>query len=142
MCKFPVLELWKFKYLYFYIFLCLDLELEYYWLWPLSTSTLRYSSRNKARWAAWEPCSSKPRSYREPFSSWSAHLDFKPMWKYKRYAWWSVRAYLTFAFCVRKCVIACFCVQIPPVQFSVFIIIIFTLCNCYISFYWGNILCY
>ena len=71
MCKFPVLELWKFKYLYFYIFLCLDLELEYYWLWPLSTSTLRYSSRNKARWAAWEPCSSKPRSYREPFSSWS-----------------------------------------------------------------------
>lgn len=37
----------------------LALELEFYWLSPSSTSTLRFSSRNRVKLAAWERCSSK-----------------------------------------------------------------------------------
>merc|ERR1719154_432006 len=37
----------------------LDLELVFYWLLQLSTSTLKYSSRSRAKWAQWELYSSK-----------------------------------------------------------------------------------
>merc|ERR1712140_70124 len=37
----------------------LVLELEFYWLLRSSTSTLKFSLKNKVKWVAWELCCSK-----------------------------------------------------------------------------------